>query len=92
MPWERPKKWQKDKSSRKKKLVRTKSQNKQCFQLNIFSFIKVTIPTVAQWVKNPTLGISVVAQWLRNMPRKHEVARSIPGLAQWVKDLALSLQ
>ena len=33
-------------------------------------------------------GVPVVAQWLTNPTRNHEVAGLIPSLVQWVKDQA----
>ena len=42
-----------------------------------------------QWFKNNFLGVPVVAQWLMNPTRNHEVVGSIPGLSLWVEDLAL---
>ena len=39
--------------------------------------------------KKGVYGVPVVAQWLTNPSRIHEVAGSVPALAQWVNGLAL---
>ena len=39
--------------------------------------------------RKQTLGVPVVAQWLANPTRNHEVVGSIPALARWVKVPAL---
>ena len=40
-------------------------------------------------IENIVLRIAVMAQWLKNLTRNHEVESLIPGLTRWVKDPAL---
>ena len=57
------------------------------------------MPFAATWMELETLILSevrktntrvpVVAQWLTNPTRNHEVAGSVPALAQWVNNPAL---
>ena len=41
------------------------------------------------FAENSDPGVPVVAQWLTNPTRNHEVEGSIPALAQWVNDTVL---
>ena len=47
------------------------------------------IEVLSPYISIITLGVPIVAQWLTNPTRNHEVVGLIPGLAQWVKDLVL---
>ena len=51
--------------------------------------MELTSPIVTTLFLKVFLGVPVVAQWLTNPTRNHEVAGSVPALAQWVNDPAL---
>ena len=62
-------------------------------QIHPFSIIKAAGTTEKRGKrmrqKTTAPGVPVLAQWLTNLTRNHEVAGSIPALAQWVDDLVL---
>ena len=47
------------------------------------------IKIMEKTMKKQYIGVPVMAQWLTNLIRYHEVVGLIPGLAQWVKYPAL---
>ena len=67
----------------------SKSFKKDANSYKIFQSKKPIIIKHLYLFKMLNCGVPIVAQWLTNLTRNHEVAGSIPGLAQWVKDLAL---
>ena len=59
------------------------------FLKGIFNLPLNGLGTLIKRCINLFMGVPVVAQWLMNPTRNHEVAGSIPALAQWVNDVAL---
>ena len=55
---------------------------------HIFQLLNVLFVAVIDHLRM-FLGVPIMAQWLTNPTRSHEVLGLIPGLTQWVKDLAL---
>ena len=49
----------------------------------------VQAKVIQSQLKATTAGVPVVAQWLTNPTKNHEVEGLVPGLAQWVNDPAL---
>ena len=47
------------------------------------------MPSKYTSIKKNDAGVPIMAQWLMNPARNHEVVGLIPGLAQWVKDPVL---
>ena len=47
------------------------------------------ISKISGYKKVTYIEVPIVAQWLTNPAKNHEVEGLIPGLAQWVKNLSL---
>ena len=56
--------------------------------LNNYKTLTIDTHDIGEFKKHGG-GVPLVAQWLTNLSRNHEVAGLVPGLAQWVRALAL---
>ena len=67
-----------------------KTKNHMIFSIDAEkAFDKIQHPFLIKILQKVGTGVPVVAQWLTNPTRNHEVAGSIPALAQWVNDPGL---
>ena len=73
------------KSRRKLKEHLETNDNEDTTTQNLWDTAKAVLR--GKFIEN--LGVPVVAQWLTNPTRNHEVPGSVPALAQWVNDPAL---
>ena len=56
------------------------------FYLKSCFYFQISRGILLSTTKHSLLGVPIVAQWLTNPTRNHEVVGLIPGLVQWVKD------
>ena len=70
-------------------LLRLVSAPRIMSKSNVHAVIENALSLEFQQLKNTTSGVPLVAEWLMNPTKNHEVEGSNPGLDQWVKDLGL---